>query len=40
LEKDEVIFAFNMILVQKRAGSASDVMKIPIVVNTGKLKLN
>lgn len=40
LENDEVKFAFNMILVQKRGGGQTVEMKIPVQVNTGKLKVN
>jgi CRISPR/Cas system endoribonuclease Cas6 (RAMP superfamily) len=39
LDQDEVKFAFNIILTQKRSGQVIE-MKIPIQVNAGKLKVN
>jgi len=37
VETDEVKFAFNLVLIAQRGGAE---YKIPVVVNTGKLKLN
>jgi len=40
IEGDDVKFGFNIVLSQKRSSGQSIEMKIPVVVNTGKLKLN
>jgi len=40
IEKDEVKFGFNMHIENKRTTTQTLEMKIPVVINTGKLKLN
>lgn len=40
VEKDEVKFAFNILLQQKRSGGQTSELTIPVVVNVGKLKIN
>ena len=40
IDKDEVKFGFNMHIESKRSATQTLEMKIPVVINTGKLKLN
>lgn len=40
IEKDEVKFGFNIHIDSKRSNTQTLDMKVPIVINTGKLKLN
>jgi hypothetical protein len=40
IEKDEVKFGFNLHIESKRSATQTLKMTIPIMVNTGKLKIN
>ena len=40
VEKDEVKFGFNIHIDSKRSNTQTLEMKVPIIINTGKLKLN
>lgn len=40
IEKDEVKFGFNIHIDSKRSNTQTLDMKVPIMINTGKLKLN
>lgn len=40
IEKDEVKFGFNIHIDSKRSNTQTLDMKVPIMMNTGKLKLN
>jgi hypothetical protein len=40
IEKDDVKFGFNLHIEQKRTSTQTLNMKVPIVINTGKMKIN
>jgi len=40
IEKDDVKFGFNLHIEQKRSSTQTLNMKVPIVINTGKMKIN
>lgn len=40
IEKDEVKFGFNLHIDSKRSTTQTLEMKVPVMINTGKLKLN
>jgi hypothetical protein len=40
IEKDDVKFGFNLHIEQKRTATQTLNMKVPIVINTGKMKIN
>jgi len=40
VEKDEVKFGFNLHIESRRSATSTLKMKVPIMVNTGKLKIN
>ena len=39
-EKDDVKFGFNLHIESKRSATQTLVMKVPVMINTGKLKVN
>ena len=40
VEKDDVKFGFNLHIESKRSATQTLVMKVPVMINTGKLKVN
>jgi len=40
IDKDDVKFGFNLHIEQKRTSTQTLNMKVPIVINTGKMKIN
>jgi len=40
IEKDDVKFGFNLHIEQKRTSTQTLNIKVPIVINTGKMKIN
>jgi len=40
VEQDDIKFAFNMVLTVKQSHNQSSKMKVPVMVNAGKLKIN
>jgi len=40
VEKDDVKFAFNIVLMQKKSKGQSIEMVLPVMFNTGKMKIN
>jgi hypothetical protein len=40
VEKDDVKFGFNLHIESKRSATQTLIMKVPVMINTGKLKIN
>ena len=40
VEKDEVKFGFNLHIESRRSATSTLKMKVPVMINTGKLKIN
>jgi hypothetical protein len=40
VEQDEIKFAFNLVLTVKQSHNQSSKMKVPVMINTGRLKIN